>query len=38
MNILRLLYSMLFREFAGPGAIAGHDGPHKESYINIWFN
>jgi hypothetical protein len=38
MNFLRLVYTILFRAFAGPKAIAGHDGPHKESFINIWYN
>lgn len=38
MKILRLVYTILFRDFAGPEAIAGHDGKNREEFINIWFN
>ena len=38
MNLIRLIYTVLFRRFAGPTAIAGSSGPHQEQNPNIKYN
>ena len=38
MKLMRLVYAVLFRKFAGPAAIAGSSGPHQETNPNIKYN
>lgn len=38
MKTLRIVYSILFRRFAGPRAIAGSSGPWQETNPNMQYN
>jgi len=38
MKIVRLMYALLFRGFAGPEAIAGSSGPWEEDNPNMAYS
>jgi hypothetical protein len=38
MKLVRLIYMVLFRAFAGPRAIGGSSGPFQEDNPNMKYN